>query len=138
MQRLFFYWINYTLLILFIVMVILGVVQLAVKKESEITFIQLFWHHFGISFMSAYYANKKSNRMFFWLTTFLLMYVPKKIVDYLNVPLLKISVANYFIVLFGILILIFPKNILKNKRKKKWSRLCIVICSISFYLYQDK
>lgn len=42
MQRLFFYWINYTLLILFIVMVILGVVQLAVKKESEITFYTTF------------------------------------------------------------------------------------------------
>ena len=78
MQRLFFYWINYTLLILFIVMVILGVVQLAVKKESEITFYTTFFGIiFGISFMSAYYANKKSNRMFFWLTTFLLMYVPK-------------------------------------------------------------
>lgn len=60
-------------------MVILGVVQLAVKKESEITFYTTFFGIiFGISFMSAYYANKKSNRMFFLLTTFLLMYVPKK------------------------------------------------------------
>lgn len=116
MQRLFFYWINYTLLILFIVMVILGVVQLAVKKESEITFYTTFFGIiFGISFMSAYYANKKSNRMFFLLTTFLLMYVPKKIVDYLNVPLLKISVANYFIVLFGILILIFSQKYIKKQ-----------------------
>lgn len=93
-------------------MVILGVVQLAVKKESEITFYTTF---FGISFMSAYYTNKKSNRMFFWLTTFLLMYVPKKIVDYLNIPLLKISVANYFIVLFGILILIFFQKYIKRQ-----------------------
>ena len=106
MQRLFFYWINYTLLILFIVMVILGVVQLAVKKESEITFYTTFFGIiFGISF----------NRMFFWLTTFLLMYVPKKIVDYLNTPLLKISVANYFIVLFGILILIFSQKYIKRQ-----------------------
>lgn len=52
MRRLFFYWINYTLLILFIVMVILGVVQLAVKKESEITFYTTF---FGIIFWYIFY-----------------------------------------------------------------------------------
>ncbi|WP_375178459.1 hypothetical protein [Enterococcus rotai] len=103
MKQVVIKWASRSIIIIFLVMVILGVIQVLIQRSLVVVFDpSLFSMVFGIVFINIWFSEKE-NRRFNWgimlIITFLLMYLPQKVFSLLSIDQLYFSIPMFLIVL---------------------------------------